>query len=164
MTEQEAIRLVDELRAGYPAVKLAPETLRMWVRGLQAMRHDVATAAVRSMIEHEKWPTVADLHKHYSIAAAQHRRRVEEERTRLERLAEDNMELPELQSIPAVREHLARIRAGDLDAQLNLEQVDDGPCNDCKKPGARFKLGPGGFCSSCVASRLRAQAQIESAA
>lgn len=95
-----------------------------------------------------------------AFAREQHRRRLDAERTRLERIAEDNMPRPALHDIPDAVEHLAKIRGAE--ELVHLEQLDNGKCDDCKKAGARFSfLGKLGLCVKCVGNRLRVREQQE---
>lgn len=160
MTELEAIKLLDELRAVYPATKLAPDGMRQYVKAFQNMRVEQAREAVRSAIGSCRFfPTLAEVAHFYGIAREQHTRRVRDEQTRLKRLEEDNLDRPALRDIPAAAEHLAKLRGSE--ELVHLEPVEDGRCDDCRRDGPRFSfLGKLGLCAGCVASRLRVQAQV----
>ena len=167
----EARAMIAELRSTYPNANVDADTLRIYERELKQLTHELAREAVISAIGSCRFlPTIAEIQHFYAIAREQRRRDVEAERRRLEREAEDNFERPSLRDIPAVQEHLAKLR-GSAENPVRLEPAAEGPCDDCQVEVRKFnRVSPdvprfvhGEFllCEDCAKSRLRVKFKLD---
>ena len=162
MNEAQAVTLLDELRSTFPNTQLGNEGARQYVKALKGMSHELGREAVVSAIGTCRFlPTIADLQHHYGLAREQHRRRLEEERVRQERMAEDNHDWAADREFG--REQLVRILHSltDPTERLQLERVADGKCDDCPAQGTRFKFFSLGLCAKCIGRRLSVKAKVD---
>lgn len=161
MKPAEAQQLLTTLRSAYPASKINEHTLALYLKKLQPWSAAIGAKAIQSALENCRYmPTIAELHQHYGICKEQAVRDQKAEQTRMERLAEDNLPHVPLKEIPAVHEHLVKLRGLSADELLNLEKAGDGKCDDCPKQGPRYRFFKLALCSEHVAARLRVKADL----
>jgi hypothetical protein len=61
MSPQEAGRLLAEIAAAYPAMKMPKETALVWRSWLEALPYDLARFAVLTVCAKQDWPKVSDV-------------------------------------------------------------------------------------------------------
>jgi hypothetical protein len=161
MKRDAATALLRILRAAYPAAKVGPDTVELWLAELRKLDESIGEPAVRSLVASCRfWPSPAELYEQVEIVRRQRAQQARDEERRAEQEAFDAIELPPLREIPAVRDLRALLDGPPVD----LPDASRGRCDDgCGDEGERYRLGvhrdgsPRNICGSCARKRLRAR-------